>query len=152
MGSRRVYRAIEEAALLGNFTDCGCPHTIVSRRLRHTYRESRDVMRLREVRAMALACVYGNPQLDAVKGFKNIVQACKDVGDLIFYFDVGRKASERATMDYANPNTQVMLLRELRKNISKETAIGEIEQVFGKQRNEKHVLGGRKTNDTEAEK
>lgn len=153
MGSRRAYRGIEEAALLGNFVDSGCPHNHVSRRLRYFYRESRDAMRLRSLRTLVSAATYGNPQLDAAKGRKSAMKSCDVIDDMVYYYAAERKMSDHATLDYRNVNTQVMLLRELRKNVSKEVAIGEVEGVFGKIKvNEVHVLGGKSAGSRKAGK
>jgi len=107
-------------------------------------------MRLREMHIISMACVYGNDRLDAEKGFKRLTRECLELGDLIFYFDKDRKKESRATLDYTNPNTQVMLLRELRKNISTKVAVGEREHVFGKTgKDDIHILGGRNIKVTE---
>jgi len=139
LASRRAYRGIEEAALLGNFSDCGCPHTQVSRRLRYLYRESRDAMWLRISRASALASVYGNDRLDASKGYESIKRVMDSASNLIYYSSSSRRSDSLS--EDPSAIRQVKLLRELRKNISAEMIQKEL--GAGAEKREIHVLGGR---------
>lgn len=72
MASRRVYRGIEEAALLGTFDRDIYPHSFLARRLRWMYREICDFRKISELQALVTASVYGNKQLDAVKGYNGL--------------------------------------------------------------------------------
>ena len=72
MATRRVYRGIEEAALLGTFEDSGCPHTFLARRLRWLYREICDFRQISCLQTSITASVYGNPALDAKKGYNQL--------------------------------------------------------------------------------
>ena len=137
MGSRRVYREIEEAALLGGFGDSGCPHTQIARRLRHLYRESRDIMSLSISSVNVTASVYGNPGLDAKRGFKSLTERLAKARGMIFY--MGDAVNKK---QFGSVNRGIRLLKELNKRLTPEVLKRYHESRGDYKDDDQHVLGG----------
>ena len=94
------------------------------------------------LRASLSASVYGNPQLDASKGYDSVMKMVSNIRNVIFYMDEDRRKKLRSSFDLSDVGTQVALLRELEKNVSEKMAVEGMEKVFGKTDNGMHILGG----------
>lgn len=92
MGSRRVYRGIEEAALLGRFEDSSYPHSFLARRLRYLYRESRDAMDAIRRRVSVQAALHASPLLDAPKVYPKVMERLAQAEAMLYYTEGSRKS------------------------------------------------------------
>ena len=85
MESRRVYRGIEESALLGRRCEVVFPHDGLARNLRYNYRELCDRRERIYVRALTVASITANHKLNPSKGDGSVVSLINDGWNLIPY-------------------------------------------------------------------
>ena len=135
MGSRRVYRGIEEAALLGGFENSSYPHSYIARGLRYAYRELRDVARSMDNRAISTASLYGNSRLDTDRGASFVDELLSSSISTIKYMST-KKENKKSDVDRA-----IAMYNKLNSVISKEEIRREYVRIAGEKEKE-HVLGG----------
>lgn len=99
-------------------------------------------MTLRLATATAMASIYGNSGLDAIKGHSRIVNTLADARRLIFYWD--DSLTNRSTSSISDTEKQLLLFQEIQKHVSKEAIEQEYKDVHGVHEEEVHVLGGKK--------
>ena len=108
---------------------------MVARRLRYLYRESRDMMDFAMRGAALTASVYGNPSLDASKGYKAIVERFDRARDLVFYLHPRRNG-------LPDIDRSVALFNAIRKNITKDMAMKAYKAMNPETEAQGHILGG----------
>lgn len=85
MVDRRIYRGVEEAALTGRWEDGDHRHSILSRALRHRYRDLLDSRDLIRCRLLAVSALYGNSSAKLESGNDFIRDEMAMMADTIPY-------------------------------------------------------------------
>ena len=120
MDSRDVYRGLED--VLGQVPGNEHPHSFLTLRLRQNYREMRDCLRLKEVYAVSLASISGNPGFDAEKIGDRVFETLREIQDLILPYVKKTEPEEPQETQKDRFDRYFALLKEMDKsNETRET-------------------------------
>lgn len=111
MDSRDVYRGIED--VLGRTSENEHPHSFLTKRLRQNYREMRDCLRLKEVYAVSLASISGNPVFDAEKIGDRVFETLREIQDLILPYAKKPETEDPAESDNGRLDRYFAILKEM---------------------------------------
>ena len=88
--------------------------------------------------AKVRSAVYGNPMLDASKGYKSVIDQVKDSYNYIFYFDDSKKNN---TKRISSIDKSVLLFNALKKNIPKRVIEDTIKAEINAANDDRRILG-----------
>lgn len=102
-----------------------------------------------ELRALTASAVYGNRQLDAMKGYKDISRSVDDIRNMVFYMDKNREFSRELNSERSEIGRQIMLLNEIKKNVTKDVLAKKLDEIDKRinANREQHILGGKRKED-----